>query len=74
MRDNVTKGEIPFRMAWLQAIVDRVAVGADVFRIIGDKASLGNRHRPRRLVGRARSSQSCPEMARPAGIEPAFSA
>lgn len=40
MRANVTSGEIPFRKAWLQAIVDRVEVDADVIRIIGDKASL----------------------------------
>lgn len=40
MRENVTTGEIPFRKAWLQAIVDRVEVGADVIRIVGDKASL----------------------------------
>lgn len=40
MRENVTSGEIPFRKAWLQAIVDRVEVGADLIRIIGDKASL----------------------------------
>ena len=40
MWENVTAGEIPFRKAWLQAIIDRVEVGADVIRIIGDKASL----------------------------------
>ena len=40
MWENVTAGEIQFRKAWLQAIVDRVEVGADVIRIIGDKASL----------------------------------
>ncbi len=40
MRVNVTSGEIPFRKAWLQAIVDRVEVGADVIRIVGDKGSL----------------------------------
>jgi len=40
MRENVTAGEIPFRKAWLQAVVDRVEVGADVIRIVGDKASL----------------------------------
>ena len=40
MRENVTTGEIPFRKAWLQAIVDRVEVGADVIRIVGGKASL----------------------------------
>ncbi|WP_375454844.1 recombinase family protein [uncultured Methylobacterium sp.] len=40
MRENVTTGEIPFRKAWLQAIVDRVEVDYDVIRIIGDKANL----------------------------------
>ncbi|XYD06872.1 recombinase family protein [Methylobacterium sp. NMS12] len=40
MRENVTTGEIPFRKAWLQAIVDRVEVDDDVIRIIGDKANL----------------------------------
>ncbi len=40
MRENVTTGEIPFRKAWLQAIVDRVEVEANVNRIVGDKASL----------------------------------
>lgn len=38
--ENVTAGDIPFRKAWLQAIVDRVEVGADVIRIIGDQAGL----------------------------------
>ena len=40
LRENVRTGEIPFRKAWLQAIVDRVEVGADVIRIVGDKGSL----------------------------------
>ncbi|MGU3663096.1 hypothetical protein ACLBX9_02720 [Methylobacterium sp. A49B] len=40
MRTTVTRGEIPFRKAWLQAIVDRAEVDADAIRIIGDKASL----------------------------------
>lgn len=40
MRQNVTNGKIPFRKAWLQAIVDRVEVDDDVIRIIGDKANL----------------------------------
>ncbi|MCJ2136984.1 recombinase family protein [Methylobacterium sp. J-026] len=40
MRENVTTGEIPFRKAWLQAIVDRVEVGADVIRIVGGKEAL----------------------------------
>jgi site-specific DNA recombinase len=40
LRENVMRGEIPFRKAWLQAIIDRVEVGADVIRIVGDKGSL----------------------------------
>lgn len=40
MRVNLTEGTIPFRKAWLQSIVDRVEVGADNIRIIGDKANL----------------------------------
>ncbi|UMY16502.1 recombinase family protein [Methylobacterium organophilum] len=40
MRKNVTTGEIPFRKAWLQSIVDRVEVDDDVIRIVGDKANL----------------------------------
>lgn len=36
----MTSGEIPFRKAWLQAIADRIQVGADVIRLIGDKESL----------------------------------
>lgn len=40
MRQNVTTGAVPFRKAWLQAIVDRVEVDTGVIRIIGDKASL----------------------------------
>jgi hypothetical protein len=40
MRENMTTGEISFRKAWLQSIVNRIEVGADVIRIIGDKTSL----------------------------------
>ncbi|MCE4225941.1 recombinase family protein [Methylobacterium sp. C25] len=40
MRENVANGEIPFRKAWLQAIVDRIEVDDDVIRIFGDKANL----------------------------------
>ncbi|KQQ06701.1 hypothetical protein ASF59_23735 [Methylobacterium sp. Leaf121] len=40
MRKNVTTGEISFQKAWLQSIVDRIEVSADVIRIIGDKTSL----------------------------------
>ncbi|NEU15034.1 recombinase family protein, partial [Methylobacterium sp. BTF04] len=40
MRENVTAGEIPFRKAWIQSIVDRVEVDDHVIRIIGDKSSL----------------------------------
>ena len=40
MRSNISEGTIPFRKAWLQSIVDRIEVGADTIRIIGDKANL----------------------------------
>ena len=40
MRENVTAGEIPFRKAWIQSIVDRVEVDDHVIRIIGDKSNL----------------------------------
>lgn len=40
MRENVTSGAIPFRKAWLEAIIDRIEVGTEVIRIIGDKAAL----------------------------------
>ncbi|POR40195.1 recombinase family protein [Methylobacterium sp. V23] len=40
MRENVTGGAIPFRKAWLQAIVDRIEVDDTVIRIVGDKTSL----------------------------------
>ncbi|TXN00562.1 hypothetical protein FV242_21455, partial [Methylobacterium sp. WL64] len=40
MRENVTAGEIPFRKAWLQAIVDRIEVDDSVIRIVGDRSSL----------------------------------
>ncbi|WP_342108086.1 hypothetical protein [Methylobacterium sp. SI9] len=34
MRANVTTGEVPFRKAWLQAVVDRIEVDANVIRIV----------------------------------------
>ena len=40
MRDNVRNGDVPFRKAWIQAIVDRVEVDDEVIRIVGDKTSL----------------------------------
>lgn len=40
MRENIATGDIPFRKAYLRAVIDRVEVGADVVRIIGDKATL----------------------------------
>ena len=64
MRQNVTTGVIPLRKAWLQAIVDRVEVSADIIRIIGDP---GGRHRRRGLLNRDRCSQFCTGMARPTG-------
>ena len=40
MRANVTDGEIPFRKAWLRAVVDRIEVDDTAIRIVGDKTSL----------------------------------
>ncbi|WP_091682631.1 recombinase family protein [Methylobacterium sp. 275MFSha3.1] len=40
MRANVTDGEIPFRKAWLRAVVDRIEVDDTAVRIVGDKTSL----------------------------------
>ncbi len=40
MREKMTSGEVPFRKVWLQAIVDRIEVGADAIRITGDKECL----------------------------------
>ncbi|WP_192643174.1 recombinase family protein [Bosea sp. OAE506] len=40
MRENVTAGDIPFRKAYIQSVVDRVEVDDDIVRIIGDKATL----------------------------------
>ncbi|MCP4565388.1 MAG: hypothetical protein GY873_17215 [Bosea sp.] len=40
MRESVTTGDIPFRKAYIQSVVDRVEVDDDLIRIIGDKATL----------------------------------
>ena len=40
MRENVTAGPIPFRKAWLQAVVERIEVDDAVIRIVGDRTSL----------------------------------
>ena len=40
MRENVKAGPIPFRKAWLQAIVDRIEVDDTVIRIVGDTSNL----------------------------------
>lgn len=40
MRENITTGVIPFREAYIQAVVDRVEVDDHAIRIIGDKATL----------------------------------
>jgi hypothetical protein len=73
MRENVTTGEIPFRKAWLQAIVDQVEVSADVIRIVGDKASLQAAITGSSASTVAGCSQFCTEVALPRGIEPLFS-
>lgn len=63
MRENVTTGETPFRKSWLRSVVERIEVDDEVTRIISGKATCraGN------------SSQMCPELALPRGLEPLFS-
>ena len=40
MRENITSGEVPFRKAYIQSVVDRIEVDDGVIRIIGDKPTL----------------------------------
>ena len=40
MQENITSGEIPFRKAYIQSVVDRIEVDDGVVRIIGDKSTL----------------------------------
>lgn len=37
MRDRITEGETPGRKAWIGAIIDRIKVDHDHFRIVGRK-------------------------------------
>lgn len=40
MRENITSGDIPFRKAYMQSVVDQIEVDDHVIRIVGDKATL----------------------------------
>ena len=40
MRENITSGDIPFRKAYIQAVVDKVEVGDKRIKIIGSKAAI----------------------------------
>lgn len=40
MRENITSGDIPFRKAYIQAVVDQVEVGDKQIRIIGSKQAI----------------------------------
>ena len=40
MRETIATGDTPFRKAWLRAVIDRIEVGDDAIRIVGDKATL----------------------------------
>ncbi|MBU2325895.1 MAG: recombinase family protein [Alphaproteobacteria bacterium] len=40
MRENIANGDIPFRKAYIQAVVDKVEVGDRQIRIIGNKAAI----------------------------------
>ena len=59
MRENITAGAIPFRNAYIQAVVDRVEVDDDAIRIIGDKEPW-NRWLPAG-IHRTRGSQFVPK-------------
>ena len=53
MRDNVTSGNVPFRKAYIQSVVDRIEVDDEVVRIVGDKSTL-----EQAVAGRAMASGS----------------
>lgn len=53
MREHLVSGEIPFRKAYLQSIVDEVEVGYELIRIIGSKAAIENA-----ISGRKKFSKS----------------
>ncbi len=40
MRENITTGETPFRKIYIRSVVERIEVGDEVIRIVGDKATL----------------------------------
>lgn len=40
MRQNITTGPIQFRKAYIQSVVDRIAVDDHAIRIIGDQETL----------------------------------
>jgi hypothetical protein len=40
MRHNIVNGDIPFRKAYIQSVVDRIEVDNHLIRIIGDKSTL----------------------------------
>lgn len=40
MRENIANGEIPFRKAYLRAVIDRIEVDDHTVRIVGDSATL----------------------------------
>jgi site-specific DNA recombinase len=40
VRETITTGDTPFRKAWLRSVNDRIEVGDDAIRIVGDKAPL----------------------------------
>lgn len=40
MRENIANGEVPFRKAYLRAVIDRIEVDDHVVRVIGDTATL----------------------------------
>ena len=70
---HIRSGEIPFRKAYLKAVIDRIDVDTNVIRITGSKDTLERvvQSDPENLAGCG--SQFCTEMARPTGLETVFS-
>ena len=72
MRENMTSGDVPFRKAYIQSVVDRIEVDDDFIR--NRRRQIHSRTSDRRKcrIG-ARCWQMCTEVVLPRGIEPLFS-
>jgi site-specific DNA recombinase len=71
MREKITKGEIPFRKAYLRSLIDAVEVGEPDYPHPRLEDRPGTR-RPCRSGQTSRCSQFCTQLALPRGLEPLF--